>query len=69
MRGRCFAVGCLNTEILVPWYEDVDVVAVGLWPILSKDEYENKPFLKIFKHTTPSALYLQQQHHPTQLKP
>ena len=52
------AVGCWNIDILVPWNEDVDVVAVGLCSILSKAEVVNKSFLKIFGHTTPSALYL-----------
>ena len=43
--------------MLVPWNEDVAVVAVGLWSILSIADVVNKDFLKTLGHTTPSALY------------
>lgn len=47
-----------NWKILipVPWKEELDVVELGLWSILSRAPTENNPFFKHAGATQPSSL-------------
>lgn len=51
-------VRCWKMEMRVPWNDDVAVVAVGLWSMLSIAAVVNSPFLRGDGQITPSAMYL-----------